>query len=1804
PAGIYIWHIDERFGPVNAPLITSSVTPIPDKYNFFLNPTMNIQDFGDGGVGWSAYSSSNRSGFLNGDEANYFMGLIQADGLRQLERGVIGMEGDPFPGSSGRTQLTQHGDVANGDEPTTRFNPTILSQPPTTDNLSLSRRFRSAGDTYVRFGGISESASTMMINIFTRPREILIEPTSLVFIERVRAITGAANDTLTVTFGVTGTDHAVNPAVPLTVIGSDGPGDGNGTGAGDINNYLLESGMGTPVDLQGAVIQYNRATRTATLSLAAGALKDVYKLTVRNLNYQQSSTDSTGLPFGIENMSQGIVNDVVGATAIVKQGQTNVPIFKLHFRHTTQAQDIVASEGNVTINEFRIDEAGSSKDDTDIKRAVLYEDSNGDGLLNASPTPSGDCAIAIGSISNQSVTFTNLQYEIPLGETRDWFVTYDISDTAQTNPSITVGARVDNSAYFSQLVPGAVRERNYANGNFLFPWGSLPATIIEGADTLTVSPTSLAPATIAQGAEDVAMEALRFTVNRDDAVIKRIRVRQPDSALVTEVGRVKLWDDVDADGAFDPTVDTVLKEGILSASGGVKSVVFDDLNYKVVSGTARRVFITYSITTVAREGETASVRILNSPTANPPDIDVELVNNLNDPVTDIVSTASFPIQSATSTIVRATHSLTVTGRDLALPQIDPGRTTVVGGTPPVVTAKGVAMLKLIMTPEEGNISVRSIKVTKTGTADPTAVSLVRIYEDKNNNDELDTDDLETGGGALGTGVFDGSGAVTISLPTQGGVPTFIITEGSSRSVIVVYDIATTAPVGETVGASIQVTSDVDASPDAADFPTVPLLSTESQLRGFLDVTKNPTVYAPASLLPGDTDKVMLAFRMQDVRNPNDTFPATDPQVDPVTVTYLRVDIAGTAPAGTVTDVSIYEDLDADGVVDAGEVALPAGTPGSGYVEFSGLTIDVPVGVTKQFLVVFDIDGAALPGGTVSARMANTGYVVGDGVVVTPNFPLESDSDSVAVGNQTTPIIDAPPQVVCDSTFVRENGFTVAFSEDLDRVSAETEINYTLAVNSVVVSRTGWTATMRTDNRTVDVDIAIPPGTILSLGDPYTLTVNNIRDASGILGAVNGECLGTVRDSTPPLLTSCSADNENVRMKFTSADGLNESTAIDKANYALESPVGTAVDVSGATISVDAPAALDPTVTITGLALATGATFEVTVSNVTDNAGNPVAAGSVCPGTVVDTLPPRVEACLADETRVAITFSEDVVEADALDKNNYDLQSPVGTVLNLSQVSLSYSSAARTVLMSNLSLTPTRDFKVTVRNVRDQSNNPMDKTGIPPRNTCTGIVGISLTIPGGSNIISLFSIPWNLTDKSALNLFQNQPGLDSDPVTHNWNIARWDPTGLDASRGRYVYLFEDPENRGSFVRINLGEAYFGTFPADTSVNVSEGSPLGDTTPLDVALPTNNWFILGNPYLFNFRWDTDQILVVRGGSSVTMKSLVGNPSRPMEYYAWAFDNATQDYKLVGDIDTFGSSVNDILEYASGAWVKTNTSGVTLRLPAPGSASRASVAAPQSAIRNPQSATGWSVELIASLGQRKDAGNLFGVNESLFGEGLLITAPPAAPKGVDPYGVELSFVRPERPRDTGGYEIDLRTRATANETWHFDIITSARNQEISLQWPNLTSLPKQYRLRLIDTQTGTRRAMRTTSNYTFRSNTDGDTRRRFQVELVPASQGGIRISNVSIGSPNSRSATSGVRVSCAVSHDAALRARILTASGRIIQVLGPVSVKAGINLLSWDMKNRLGALVPRGVYVIELVVEDEEGQAFKAVRTVRVQ
>lgn len=1839
--GLYIWHVDERFGPVNSPRITSDIAPIPNPFSFFLNPTLNIQDNGDGGYGLSAYSTSTRGLSLNGDEDNYFMGIVQADGFRELETSFGGgsIEGDPFPGTSNRTEITQNG------QPNTRYNPTILSQPPTTDNLSLGRRFRSGGDTYVRISGISAAGPNMLMNIFVKPREILLEPTSLVFIQNTKAtaanLTDANpandNDVITITYGITGTDNAVLPAVPLTVVGADGPGNGNGSGAGDIGNYTIASPSesGTPLDLNalGAVIQYSTLANRqgqATITLPPNTLKTTYKVTMDNLRYQQSSGDATGLPFGVPNVSQGNVGDVVGMSAVATQGKTNVPMMKIHIRHTTSSLDIVGSTGNVTIDELRVDESGSSKSDSDLTRATLFEDSNGNGVLDLISSPSGDRSLGTATTSNQALFFRNLQYEIPLGQARDLFVTYDISTTAQTNPAITLGVRADNSTYFQQEVPGAVRERNYVNGNFLFPWGGVPLTVIEVPDTLTVSPTNLAPSTVLQGQDDVPMEQLRMTVNRDDVTIKSMRIRQPGSAQVTEISRVKLWEDTDGDGSFSATADTVLKEGILAESGGVKSVTFNDLNLRVVAGTPRRFFITYSISTIAVEGNTLSMSMLS------PD-DIVLVNNPSEPILDIISNANFPIQSRTSTISRAPHTLDVTFTDLASlsPQIDPGRSVKIGTGPPLtVDQKGVAMLKLTLTPQSGSIAVKSVKVAKTGTAPTTAVSRAYIYEDKNLNDEFDSDDLETGGIAasnysLGSGTFDATtDQATITFPTTGGNPTFLISEGSSRSLLVIYDIATNAPLGETLGASILSSTDIDVSPDIASLSTTPIQSSESTLVAYLSVTQNKTITAPASMVPGDKGKLMLALQLLGIKNPNDTVPPSDPQVDAVTVDSLQVDVSGTAASGTVTLIELYEDKNGDGVVNAGtDTKLGGEVPTGTTVTFPNLNLKVDNTTTstpKQLLITFDISSTAIPGATVGARVADSGYIVGNGIIVDNSaFPINSDYDSATPGAQPTPILDAAPQLDCTGTFVRESSMTVEFSEAVNQTDAEDELNYTLVVSGSTVSRSGWSAIRRADQKTVDIAMSGPK---LTLSAPYSLTVDNVKDLSGnAMDPARNKCSGLVLDSTPPTVKSCTVDNENVRIKFLSADGIDKTSAETIGNYRLESPIGTTVSLTGKTATVDDATLAEPTVTLAGLNLATSATYKVTVSNVMDNSGNVIATGpsSICSGTVTDTLSPRVDSCEADSSHSEVTvfYSEDVNKTDAETIGNYEVQSPVGTVLNIyaPPATAKYDSLGHSVTLSGVTLQPGNDFKVTVNNVRDTSTtqNPIDKTGTPPRNTCTGMVGVTVTIPGGSGNVSLFTIPWDLTDKDPTALFGANNPLDP------YNIARWDPTGLDASRGRYVYLFNDPGARESFVKLNLGEAYWGTFGADVSVNVSTGSPASTTQkitiptstsqPAATVLPTNNWFLLGNPYLFDFKWDTDQIEVLKNGVASTMTSLVTNPSRAMEYYAWAFDDTTQNYVLIGDKDTFGSAVRDTLTFGAGVWIKTNTSGVTLRLPAPNNAPRGiREAKSRSEIRSSQSPNTWSVELTADAGSDKDVGNLFGVTDMGGSAGLRIAAPPFAPnQPASGSNLSLSYVNPDSPdaapRSAGGsngYEIDLLPASSVRTAkWYLNVTTLLRNTDVTLRWDNLTGVPRQYRLRLIDTVTGGRRAMRTTSFYTFRSNPDSDTFRRFEIELFPASEGGIRISGVNVSNASGRTPGAGIRVSYALSHAANVQARILTATGRVVRVLGPAPAPSGINLMTWDLRNRTGGIVPRGIYLIELRAEDDEGQAFKAIRSVQV-
>jgi hypothetical protein len=169
---------------------------------------------------------------------------------------------------------------------------------------------------------------------------------------------------------------------------------------------------------------------------------------------------------------------------------------------------------------------------------------------------------------------------------------------------------------------------------------------------------------------------------------------------------------------------------------------------------------------------------------------------------------------------------------------------------------------------------------------------------------------------------------------------------------------------------------------------------------------------------------------------------------------------------------------------------------------------------------------------------------------------------------------------------------------------------------------------------------------------------------------------------------------------------------------------------------------------------------------------------------------------------------------------------------------------------------------------------------------------------------------------------------------------------------------------------------------------------------------------------------------------------------------------------------------------------------------------------------------------------------------------------------------------------------------------VATNLRESAIRISYPNLSMVPKEYRLYLIDETSNHKQAMRTTTSYTFPTGTTPQTIRHFRIEVTKLPTSRLQIGNLSASSDNLRNGGAGIRISFSLSQAAQARLRIRAASGRTVYEFPAAELKAGLNAARWDGKNQWGAYVPRGIYLIELTARNDLGEEVKAVRTVRVQ
>jgi protocatechuate 3,4-dioxygenase beta subunit len=237
------------------------------------------------------------------------------------------------------------------------------------------------------------------------------------------------------------------------------------------------------------------------------------------------------------------------------------------------------SMGDVELASLRVDESGSSQRDADVDRASLFDDTDANGEFD----PAVDTRIATTTFQSQSAFFTNLNYRIPLNETRDLFLTYDIAEGASTKEGNSVGASMRAHDYVRPEVPGAVQERvrtpmspaSAGLGAYRFPINSSTVDIIEDPDTLTITPVSRTPVAIEPGDVDVPILSLNCEVDQDSVHITRVRVDQTGTMDgVAHITAAKLFIDNNADGQVDPG-DTLLEETTFASSAGVQRATFD-----------------------------------------------------------------------------------------------------------------------------------------------------------------------------------------------------------------------------------------------------------------------------------------------------------------------------------------------------------------------------------------------------------------------------------------------------------------------------------------------------------------------------------------------------------------------------------------------------------------------------------------------------------------------------------------------------------------------------------------------------------------------------------------------------------------------------------------------------------------------------------------------------------------------------------------------------------------------------------------------------------------------------------------------------------------------------------------------------------------------------------------------------------------------------------------------------------------------------------------------------------------------------
>ena len=458
----------------------------------------------------------------------------------------------------------------------------------------------------------------------------------------------------------------------------------------------------------------------------------------------------------------------------------------------------------------------------------------------------------------------------------------------------------------------------------------------------------------------------------------------------------------------------------------------------------------------------------------------------------------------------------------------------------------------------------------------------------------------------------------------------------------------------------------------------------------------------------------------------------------------------------------------------------------------------------------------------------------------------------------------------------------------------------------------------------------------------------------------------------------------------------------------------------------------------------------------------------------------------------------------------------------------------------------------------------------PVKTLNGTILVAATprlrLPEGAVLVTF---PWNFPDSSLDAVLGLQAGVDY--VAYQWDPAQnsYIPA-TSAQRGHGVWIIPKTDFGMHFLQ-----------QPSTPGDVANGGLLVNLT--------HGWNLIGNPYPYAVQ--LTQLTAVAEDApaeSITWQDLIslGYVSSSLGY--WDFD--TNNYKYTQGNDAF-------LQPNTGYWLYVSTfrpirltwpAVFAPGLPDAGRGRNAATVANTEVFRNTDKA--WKLQLSARNNEAQDSQNFIGIaNGGKDASRMRIMKPPTAPNAK----IELSIKDTVDGKPTRMAQ-SMTDRLTKKE-WRVAVHAESAG-DVTITWPNITTVPKGVQFRLVDPASGISRDLRSTSGYTIRM--ESGTTREFKLQMTPGGASRAVIGNVVVSRP-SKAPNAPFSINYTLSADATTSIRILSGSGKEIYTVSRGRADAsGQNSAVWPLRDNANRSVAPGTYTVEILAETVNGDRVRKI------